>query len=66
MTAAVGICSCPPVRDFEREGWTRLDRGEAWALFESRHVSMHCIESRMVANTVQLPFGSWYSYSQAL
>eukprot|EP00983_Pelagomonas_calceolata_P076985 1153670-Pelagomonas_calceolata.AAC.3 len=58
MTAPIRVRPCSPVRDFEHEGWTRLvmyRKGEALALFVSRHVSMHCIESRMVANTAQLP-----------
>eukprot|EP00983_Pelagomonas_calceolata_P013595 435787-Pelagomonas_calceolata.AAC.1 len=52
MTAAISVCPCPPVRDFEHKDWTR---GQALALFESRHVGMHCIESRMVANIARLP-----------
>eukprot|EP00983_Pelagomonas_calceolata_P015818 501443-Pelagomonas_calceolata.AAC.1 len=39
-----------PVRDFEHEDWTTLVRGKPLALIESRHVGMHCIESRIVAN----------------
>eukprot|EP00983_Pelagomonas_calceolata_P076306 1153372-Pelagomonas_calceolata.AAC.2 len=31
-----------------------------------RHVSIHGIDNRVVADTVQLPIGFWYSYSQAL
>eukprot|EP00983_Pelagomonas_calceolata_P066189 1148905-Pelagomonas_calceolata.AAC.1 len=49
MTAIINECPCPPVRDFEHEGWTRLVRGVALALIESRR------ESKMVANTAQLP-----------
>eukprot|EP00983_Pelagomonas_calceolata_P125293 1161197-Pelagomonas_calceolata.AAC.2 len=47
--------------DREREGWTRLVREEALALLKSRHVGMHCIDSRTVANTAQLPICSWNS-----
>eukprot|EP00983_Pelagomonas_calceolata_P012187 389989-Pelagomonas_calceolata.AAC.1 len=75
MTATISVRQCPPVWDFDHEGWTRLVRykefflityvwrgwisgylsfvsGEALARFESRHVGTHCIESRMVANSV--------------
>eukprot|EP00983_Pelagomonas_calceolata_P079089 1154527-Pelagomonas_calceolata.AAC.3 len=38
MTAAISVRPGPPVRDFKREGWTRLVRGEALALFEPGHV----------------------------
>eukprot|EP00983_Pelagomonas_calceolata_P023672 745112-Pelagomonas_calceolata.AAC.1 len=55
ITATINLRPCPPVGDFEHEGWTRLVRGEAFALFESRHVCMHYVESRMIANTAQLP-----------
>eukprot|EP00983_Pelagomonas_calceolata_P080537 1155184-Pelagomonas_calceolata.AAC.3 len=24
MTATIGVCPCPPIRDFERVSWTRL------------------------------------------
>eukprot|EP00983_Pelagomonas_calceolata_P071733 1151379-Pelagomonas_calceolata.AAC.3 len=48
--------ACPPVRDFEHEGRTRL----------VRHVGMHGIENKMIANTAQFPVGFWYSCSQAL
>eukprot|EP00983_Pelagomonas_calceolata_P122322 1160896-Pelagomonas_calceolata.AAC.4 len=40
MTATISIRPCPPVRDFVHEGWTRLGRGEALALIESRHVTV--------------------------
>eukprot|EP00983_Pelagomonas_calceolata_P115532 1160210-Pelagomonas_calceolata.AAC.5 len=55
MTAAISVCPCPPVRDFEHEHLTKLVRREPLALLTSRHIGMQCIESRMVANTVQLP-----------
>eukprot|EP00983_Pelagomonas_calceolata_P070331 1150750-Pelagomonas_calceolata.AAC.2 len=47
MTAIIRVRPCPPVRDFEHEGWTRLDRGEALALFgfESRHVGIWILAS---------------------
>eukprot|EP00983_Pelagomonas_calceolata_P047518 1140688-Pelagomonas_calceolata.AAC.3 len=52
MTATISARPCPPARNFEHEGWTRFVRGEALALFKSRHVSMNCIGIVMVANTV--------------
>eukprot|EP00983_Pelagomonas_calceolata_P065946 1148802-Pelagomonas_calceolata.AAC.1 len=80
MTATISVCPCPPVRDFERVGWTRLVRYKeifliayvqiGWrggiGIIESRHISMHCFESRMVAYTAQLPVYFRYSRSQAL
>eukprot|EP00983_Pelagomonas_calceolata_P086695 1156808-Pelagomonas_calceolata.AAC.1 len=40
LTATISVSTCPPVRDFEHEGWTILVRGEALARFESRHVGV--------------------------
>eukprot|EP00983_Pelagomonas_calceolata_P079508 1154719-Pelagomonas_calceolata.AAC.3 len=37
----------------------RRQRG-AVGTFQIRHIGMNCVESRMVANTAQLPFGFWY------
>eukprot|EP00983_Pelagomonas_calceolata_P011580 373684-Pelagomonas_calceolata.AAC.1 len=52
--ATICVNLCPPVRDLELEDWNTLVKykeGEAFASFESRHVYVYCIESRMVANT---------------
>eukprot|EP00983_Pelagomonas_calceolata_P061040 1146638-Pelagomonas_calceolata.AAC.2 len=57
MAATISVR--PPVRDLEHEG-------EALAFIEPRYVDMHCVESRLVANTAQLPVNFWYSRSQAL
>eukprot|EP00983_Pelagomonas_calceolata_P044596 1139362-Pelagomonas_calceolata.AAC.1 len=43
MTADISVCPCPPVWNFEHEGWTRLVRyrkGEPLPLIESRHVGI--------------------------
>eukprot|EP00983_Pelagomonas_calceolata_P061539 1146870-Pelagomonas_calceolata.AAC.1 len=64
ITTATSIHPGPPARDFDSEGWLEQLRGEEFALSESRHVSMHGIESSVVADIVQLPICLWYGCSQ--
>eukprot|EP00983_Pelagomonas_calceolata_P124968 1161166-Pelagomonas_calceolata.AAC.1 len=59
VTATISVCPCPPVRDFELVGRTRLVRGEALALFKSGHVGMRSIENRIVANTAMCLANFW-------